>query len=351
MAMDVACLALYLMRRFAKNWLVFALSLCLTTMAGVLINFHYAWFAVALCFAFALMWWVRDSWLSRRNMAIGWAAIAAGVIGAALVLYPQRELFDFIRQNYSQELTWTTFLRGISYPLIGQWWMWGEPFLRSAVVLEVIVLLAAIYYLPRARRRADGILAFSLWLIPLFMPFAAHVIIGAALYERYVIFSLPGWVLTLAWLADEGSHRRGTFHDFAIVLIGAIVIHCVAWSHARLPWPLRMEWRPAVEALLDQAQPEDYYTIDPVWQNMCFAANADGRPPAAQYIRLSDPIPDDALVIWFLSDQALPKLVIENLQNKGWLIEPVVPFHGKFLWKALRPEKVEPPSVDEEKNK
>ncbi|GAB4318028.1 MAG: hypothetical protein Kow0059_11280 [Candidatus Sumerlaeia bacterium] len=336
LALCVVCAMVFALRRWGASPVRLAAVMCLAGIAGLLLHFQFVWVLAALWIVSAVLlrpgvWWAKPE---AVRAASAWLFV--GVIVCGLVLAPQSPMWGILRRSPSLQMDWNVLQRSLVYPLIGPLQPLGARHVTAALVFQAVLLMGALTLLPGARgRRAWGGLALALWLVPTLGPILVHVVGGAAFFERYTLLGLPGWALVLGWVVREAVERRGWLHDVGALLVFALGFNAFSLGIARLPEPLRQRWTPAVKALLEQSRAGDYYIIEPEWQGIAFAANA-GRKPAAAFLAPDAPVPADARTIWFVCDDWLPQWIHERFLNRGWRIEPVVPYQGKYLWKLTR---------------
>lgn len=329
------CASLWALARWGRaSALAAGCVMFASAMLGFLTNFHYPWMLGALAAGMLAQLAVRDRWISPMAAAGAMAGMALGIGAACTALLPQWEIWDYVRRNPTLTINWDVLGRAATFPLIGPLPALGPWHQAAAMAVMGATLLLALLMMRGARRPAWGVTALALWLIPFIVPVAGHLVVKAAFFERYTLFCLPGWALTLAWMAEEGMARRGWRQDAALLAVAAVAVNGALMLDAKFFEPLRPRWMPAVEALQAQSAADDYYIVSPEWHISAYAAHAE-HPPLARYLRPGEAAPDDAQAIWLLCDY-IPQSIHDNFLNRGWKIEPVVLYQGKELWKMKR---------------
>jgi hypothetical protein len=325
----LASLALHLTQRHAGDPKRLFAVLFFGSALGCLMNYHLAWWVISFAFVLLALAAKPAGGMGRRSAWAGLLGLVLGSLTAVAAILPQRQMLAIVKGESGPPLSFGLLRSALALPLAVP----GGPHVPAGFLLSLAVLALAAALLVRSPQRGLGAAALALWLLPVALPILLHLALATPFTDRYTLFALPGWFLTVGWIAREVSERGGWGRRAAQLVAVACILVCALGSLEILRRPFRAPWQPAVQALLAKAEPGDYYTIDPDWLNICFAVNAR-RPPPAAYAYLGNGIPPEARRIWIIGHSTLGPIVCETLEKNGWRFEPVSPSDGMWLWRA-----------------
>jgi hypothetical protein len=332
----VACLLIWLGARLEKRPGRLMAACAAGAAAGCLSNFAFAWWNIGfwMLSGMALIQAREDGdRMGLRSALAVMAGLAAGALAALLAIVPQWEILRWCRIASSRVLWPNVLMSSFAAPFCRVGVRPVPPLAGACLQAAILVVFCLLYR--RSSRRRLGLVALALWLIPLALPVMMKSCFNIPYYERYAFFAMAGWLMTLGWIAQESADRRGWPRGLIAVLLGAILVTCVAWTALNMNHPLRQEWRPIVRRLEQNARPGDAYGFDPDFLKVTYASNAR-KAPCAEYLDYRDAVPSGVRTLWIVSDGLYGSDGRISLQPGRWRIERVERAYLLDLYRATR---------------
>jgi hypothetical protein len=247
--------------------------------------------ALLFCLSLSVHFYTAFAWLGllvyfsvlqgRRLLARGVyypfvAALLAGGAATLLLLWPYRSLPALVKFLPTQPVGGRSVLFALAPPLQ----MANAPTWLLSLALPTLVACLVPLFARRNSSSGSG-LCLAVWLLAALGPLAAHLLGGVSCFDRYALFAFPA----LLWLLARGLQASRWVQVPALLLLAIQVT-----GHFPLGASFRPRWRPAIDYVARHSTAADYYTIDPKWLILCFAANAHVAPPA-RYLALGQPVP------------------------------------------------------------
>lgn len=325
---------IYLDSRIGNPRLIFPISLCLA-LAGCLLHYHFVWLILAVVFLLIpKVFHLREH---RREIISSLAGLGFGALLAFLCMAPVWPTFAWAKLLPSRSLSGLELFKVIFIPIIP--WEPANTFqtiIPFAAALLFCLVLALLLTGGKAREsgsRRQAMTWLALWLIPAIAPALARIFFGQPFFERYALFAFPGWMMLLCWMISEAFLRSRTIKTMATILVLLIIAGGIPSGLNNLR--TRPQWRPALDAFYSAERPGDYYSVQPGWLKICFAANA-GHPPRAAYTPINKGFQAGAHRLWIISPEKSEAEMKKQLPGKGWTVNAVSQGEGVWLWRAER---------------
>lgn len=309
----------------ARPWRLFFICLVMS-LAGSLMNYHFAWLVIALAGALCVIAVKPRRPFSRTGALASLAGLIIGSACALAAVAPQWKNLSMAATVKTDPADFETIVRMMVLPVAGPFNTTMPKLRPIAIALWIatcLPMLALVLYglarLPRSRRAHVGWISLMLWLGPLALMLIAHAAIHAPLSIRYATFSLPGWLMFATWLAreisddDSGWHRRPSA-ALAILFMISLVMNVFMLVH-----PTRQVWKPAIRDFTQNVRPGDLYTFDPDEIKYAFAVNA-GTPPPAKYFALTNKMPAASGAIWLLAARNPSPQTMSVFEKNGYAL-------------------------------
>lgn len=307
--------------------------------AGCLCHFSFAWWTIAQWLVFTLLYLQarQDGRRADLNAAgAGMLGLMTGAVLAVCAILPQWSILRQCKDAPSTILRSDVLMNTVGLPYSGVDFGVAPVPAALCFILQAATLALLAGLLRRSPRRQTGLLAMLLWLVPTVLPIINKYWFNMPFFERYTFFSLAGWLMMVAWIAQESAERRGWTRRAIVLLLLALLGSNLAWGARNLTHPLREEWGRVVRVLQRDSRPGEGYSLDPVFLRMVFAVNAR-TPPPARFIDQRAGVPAGVRTLWLVLDGRVHRHGLAAGDWQGWNPQLILAVHGLYLYRLDRP--------------